>query len=84
MLMKLAHEGVKPSITGLMLGSTRWADNENWLLDKEFKYFFDLSLLSTDDLLAAAKMGVPRKRALWFERSVRVDTGAEVTIISLN
>jgi hypothetical protein len=53
-------------------------------LDRECKYFWDFSLLSIDDLLAAAKMSVPGKRALRFERSVRVDTGAEVIIISLH
>jgi hypothetical protein len=52
-------------------------------LDKECTYFLEFSLLFIDDFSAAAKMSVPGKRALRFERSVRVDTGAEVSIISL-
>ena len=65
--MKFVHEGQLKRI----------------FLDKECKYFLDFPLLFFHDFSAAGKMSAPGKRGLWFERSVRVDTVAEVIIISL-
>jgi hypothetical protein len=73
MLMKLADARLDTFQERL---NRMFLDQDCMFVGKTWKVKYVLILLL---LSAAAKMSVPGKRALRFERSVRVDTGAEVT-----